>query len=464
NNTEGRAAGHIALRNRSTQPLVIDGNDVMPAVNDALARVGAFVAAVRDGGWTGFAGDRITDVVSIGIGGSQLGPRMAAQALHAFAKDGPRLHFVANADGTEISDALAGLSPATTLFIVMSKTFTTAETMMNAKTAKAWFAESTGGAAFARNFAAVTGNRDAALAFGIDAGAIFEIWDWVGGRYSLWSSVGLPVALAIGFDRFGELLDGAHAMDQHFRSAPLANNLPAVLALLGVWYINFFGMAAHAVIPYDHRLRRLPAYLRQLEMESNGKQVTRDGEPIDHGTAPVTWGEPGTDGQHAFFQALHQGRLPVPVDFLIAADSDGPRGHHDVLVANCLAQGEALMRGRSADEARHDLEAQGKSRAEIDRLVPHLAMPGNRPSNTLLYRRLDPRTLGMLIALYEHKTFTQGVIWRVNPFDQWGVELGKKLAEAIQPELAGPGSTATHDSSTAGLIDRVRTLRSSSES
>jgi glucose-6-phosphate isomerase len=332
--------------------------------------------------------------------------------------------------------------------------------MMNAAAAKAWLVK--GGGDIARQFAAVTGDRDAAIAFGIDAAAIFEIWDWVGGRFSLWSTVGLPIALAVGFDRFAEMFDGAHAMDEHFRTAPHAQNLPVVLALIGIWYVNFFGAGSRAVIPYDRRLRRLPAYLQQLEMESNGKQVTRDGEPIDYGTAPVIWGEPGTDGQHAFFQAVHQGRQLVPVDFLVAAEGDGPPGHHDMLIANCLAQGEALMNGRTPEEVRRDLERQGKNKADIERLLPHLVMPGNRPSNTLLYHRLDPRALGMLIALHEHKTFVQSVIWRLNPFDQWGVELGKKLAEGILPDVAGHGPVAGHDSSTTGLIERVRRMRSRS--
>jgi glucose-6-phosphate isomerase len=457
NNTEGRAASHVALRNRVNRPITIDGADVMPAVNEQLARMQSFVEAIRAGTWTGASGQPITDVVSIGIGGSYLGPQMATQALQSFAKDGPRLHFVANVDGAELSDVLAGLNPAKTMFIAISKTFTTAETMMNAATAKAWLVA--GGGDTARQFAAVTGNRDAAIAFGIDAGAIFEIWDWVGGRFSLWSAVGLPIALAVGFDRFAELLDGAHAMDEHFRLAPHPQNLPVVLALIGLWYVNFFGAGSRAVIPYDRRLRRLPAYLQQLEMESNGKQVARDGEAIDHLTAPVIWGEPGTDGQHAFFQALHQGRQMVPVDFLVAAEGDGPPDHHDMLIANCLAQGEALMRGRTADEVRRDLERQGKGKAEIDPLLPHLVMAGNRPSNTLLYRRLDPHTLGMLIALYEHKTFVQAAIWRLNPFDQWGVELGKKLADGILPELSGQAPAGAHDSSTAGLIDYLRKLR-----
>jgi glucose-6-phosphate isomerase len=457
NGSEGRAAGHVALRHRGDTPFPVDGADAMPAIKEVLARLRSFVDAVRDGGWSGHSGARITDVVSIGIGGSCLGPQLAVQALRAPGERGPRLHFVANVDGEEIAAALAGLEPATTLFVIISKTFTTAETMMNAAAARRWFEARSGGGTFARHCAAVTADRAAALAFGIDAGAVFEIWDWVGGRYSLWSAVGLPVALAVGFERFAELLDGAHAMDEHFRSTALNKNLPVTLALIGIWYVNFFGAASRAVIPYDRRLRRLPAYLQQLEMESNGKQVTRDGEPIDYATAPIIWGEPGTDGQHAFFQALHQGRQLVPVDFVAAARSAEPGAQHDALIANCLAQGEALMRGRTAEEVRLDLAARSKSGAEIDRLLPHLTMPGNVPSNMLLLRRLDARGLGMLLALHEHKTFVQSVIWRLNPFDQWGVELGKTLAGVIQSELSG--AAAAHDSSTAGLIQRVRRMR-----
>ncbi len=463
NATEHRAALHIALRNRGGRPIEIDGQDVMPAVNDVLRRIRDFVAAVRSGAWTGHDGRKIADVVSIGIGGSHLGPEMATLALAAYAESGPRLHFVANVDGAEIAATLAGLDPGTTLFVVISKTFTTMETLANAGTARQWFRARAGADAdLARHFVAVSNNRQAVAEFGIDPANSFEIWDWVGGRYSLWSAVGLPVALAIGGDDFLELLGGAHAMDEHFRSAPLERNMPALMALVGVWYANFFGAESHAVIPYDHGLRRLPAYLQQLEMESNGKRVTRDGETVDHATVPVLWGEPGTNSQHAFFQALHQGTRLIPADFLLPAVSAYPAGpHHELLIANCLAQTEALMRGRPEAEVHRELEAATLPAPDIARLLPHKVHPGNQPTNTLLFRRLDPRTLGMIIALYEHKTFAQGVIWGVNSFDQWGVELGKQLASTIVDELRSAETAAAHDSSTASLLAAVRAMRKS---
>jgi glucose-6-phosphate isomerase len=463
NTSEGRAALHVALRNRSGRPIEADGADVMPAVNDVLRRMQAFTAAVRGGGWTGHDGRRITDVVSIGIGGSHLGPEMAVLALPSYTESGPRVHFVANIDGAEIATTLARLDPATTLFVVISKTFTTLETLTNAQTARAWFRAKAGtDADIARHFVAVSNNRQAVAEFGIDPANAFEIWDWVGGRYSLWSAVGLPIALAIGFDNFTQLLEGAHAMDEHVRSAPLDQNMPVILALLGIWYANFFGAESHAVIPYDHGLRRLPAYLQQLEMESNGKRVTRDGEVVDHATVPVIWGEPGTNSQHAFFQALHQGTRLIPADFLLPAVSAYPEGsHHELLIANCLAQTEALMKGRTESDMRQELEAAGLAKPEIERLLPHKLHPGNQPTNTLLFRRLDPRTLGMIVALYEHKTFAQGAIWRVNSFDQWGVELGKQLAAQIAAELRAPEPAPAHDSSTAGLLAACRQMRQS---
>jgi glucose-6-phosphate isomerase len=463
NTTEHRAALHIALRNRGGRPIEIDGQDVVPTVNGVLGRIQDFAATVRSGAWTGHDGRKIADVVSIGIGGSHLGPEMAALALLPYAESGPRLHFVANVDGAEIAAALAGLDAGTTLFVVISKTFTTIETLVNAGTARDWFRSRAGpDADLARHFVAVSNNRQAVAEFGIDPANSFEIWDWVGGRYSLWSAVGLPLALGIGADSFLELLDGAHAMDEHFRSAPLERNMPVLMALIGVWYTNFFGAESHAVIPYDHGLRRLPAYLQQLEMESNGKRVTRDGEAVDHATAPVLWGEPGTNSQHAFFQALHQGTRLIPADFLLPAASAYPAGpHHELLIANCLAQTEALMKGRSESEVHRELEASALEAPAIARLLPHKVHPGNQPTNTLLFRRLDPRTLGMIIALYEHKTFAQGVIWGVNPFDQWGVELGKQLASAIVNELRSGEVAATHDSSTAGLLAAVRAMRES---
>jgi glucose-6-phosphate isomerase len=462
NATERRAALHVALRNRGNRPIEVDGRDVMPAVNEVLRRLQEFVTAVRGGQWTGYDGRRITDVVSIGIGGSYLGPEMATLALAAYAGGGPRLHFVANVDGADLATALAGLSPATTLFVVISKTFTTIETLTNARTARDWFRAQAGAEAdLARHFVAVSNNVAACAEFGIDPARAFEIWDWVGGRYSLWSAVGLPVMLAVGFEHFASMLDGAHAMDEHFRTAPLDRNMPVLLGVLGLWYIDFFGAETHAVLPYDHGLRRLPAYLQQLEMESNGKRVTRDGDAVEYATGPVIWGEPGTNSQHSFLQELHQGTRLIPADFLLTAVSAYPSGpHHELLIANCLAQSEALMKGRTEAEVRAELEAAGLLGAEVERLVRHKMQPGNQPTNTLLFRRLDPRTLGMLVALYEHKTFTQGVIWRINSFDQWGVELGKVLARAIGAELESSSEPdLQHDSSTNTLIRRYRRLK-----
>ena len=422
NNTEDRAVLHTALRNRDNAPVCVDGEDVMPTVNAVLAKMRAFTTRVRNGEWTGFTGKPIRDVVHIGIGGSHLGPEMAAQALRPYA-DGPRVRFVSNVDGWEIQDALDGLDPEQTLFVVASKTFTTQETMTNAHTARAWFLNRAGDARHvARHFVACSANPDAVRAFGVDAANRFEFWDWVGGRYSLWSAIGLPVALAVGMDRFTHMLEGAHDMDRHFRTAPLERNMPVILALLGVWYVNFFRAPSLAVLPYSQHLARFPAYLQQCDMESNGKRVSRDGEPLDYPTAPALWGEPGTNGQHAFMQWVHQGAQWAPVDFIatLRPGHDYP-SHHDQLLANCLAQAEALMRGRipSAD-------------ADADpSLRPHQTLPGNRPSNTLLFDALTPYALGRLIALYEHKVFVQSVIWGINPFDQWGVELGKELARDI---------------------------------
>lgn len=444
NGSEGRAALHMALRDRSDRAYVVEDRDVRPDIAEGLSRLAQFIGAVRSGTWLGFSGQPIRDVVSIGIGGSHLGPEMAIQALWPYA-DGPRVHYVANVDGGALTQALRGLDPGSTLFIVMSKTFTTSETMANAESARRWFRGQAGGEAdMSRHFVAVSSNLEAVRGFGIDAANCFEMWDWVGGRYSLWSAVGLPIALAIGFERFVELLEGGHAMDEHFRSADLRHNMPVLLALIGVWYGNFFGFQNQAVIPYDEGLRRFPAYLQQLIMESLGKQVTRDGEPADYPTSPVIFGETGTNAQHAFFQQLHQGPQPVPVDFLIAANGpSGLTGQHELLLANALGQAEALMRGKTAEELQTEMTAAGKDAAEIKRLLPHRAFPGNRPSNFLLYPRLDPRTLGMLIALYEHRTFVQSAIWRINAFDQWGVELGKQIAGRIVRELREPGPDTT---------------------
>ena len=463
NATEGRAVLHVALRNRSNRPIFVDGTDVMPAVNAVLARMRAFTERVRSGEWKGFSGQPIRDVVNIGIGGSDLGPLMVSEALKPYGSDTLRVHFVSNIDGSHIAETLKLLDPATTLFVVASKTFTTQETLTNARTARAWLLADAGNeAAVARHFVALSTNTGAVRAFGIDTANMFEFWDWVGGRYSLWSAIGLSVALYIGMDRFEELLAGAHAMDEHFRTAPVDGNLPVVLGLLGVWYANFFGAETHAILPYDQYLHRFPAYFQQGDMESNGKRVTRDGTVVDYDTGPVIWGEPGTNGQHAFYQLIHQGTHLIPADLLAAAESHNPLGeHHRILLANFFAQGEALMRGKTEREARAELEAQGVSGADLERLLPHKIFPGNRPTNSLLYRKLTPRTLGSLIALYEHKIFVQGVIWGINSYDQWGVELGKQLAGGILPELAGPAAATGHDASTRGLINYCKALLSS---
>ena len=446
NTSEDRAALHVALRNRSGRPMAVDGADVMPAVEAVLSRMRAFADELGGGAWKGATGTPITDVVNIGIGGSHLGPAMVVEALTPYRKPGLGVHFVSNVDGTHMVETLKGLEAATTLFIVVSKTFTTVETVANAKTARAWLAGALGEAAVGRHFAAVTANAGAAADFGVEAEHVFELWDWVGGRTSLWSAAGLSIAVAVGMDRFEELLDGAHAMDEHFLSAPLEANMPVVLALLGVWYIDFFGAGCHAVVPYDQYLRRLPAHLQQLDMESNGKSVTRDGAPAARATAPVVFGAPGTDGQHAFFQLLHQGTRLIPADFIAAAETHNPvDGHHALLLANFFAQSAALMTGGSAMEAAP--------------LAPHKALAGNRPSNSILVRRFDARTLGMLIALYEHKVFVQGVIWGINSFDQWGVELGKELAGTILPAIEDAQPARGHDSSTDGLINHFKALR-----
>ncbi|MGQ0677885.1 MAG: glucose-6-phosphate isomerase [Rhodospirillales bacterium] len=457
NSTENRAALHVALRNRSNAPIKVDGRDVMPGVNAVLRRMGAFAGAVRGGTWLGATGKRITCVVNIGIGGSGLGPAMVVDALAAYRQRGLAFRFVSNVDGAEIARALDGLDPARTLFVVASKTFTTEETMLNAATARGWLAAQLGEAAVARHFAAVSANEKAVRAFGIDPAAMFEFWDWVGGRFSIWSAVGLPIMLAIGPDRFAEMLDGAHAMDRHFRDAPLEKNMPAILALIGIWNTDMQGAESHAVLPYDQGLWRLPAYLQQAEMESTGKSVGRDGRPVRHGTCPVVFGQPGTNGQHAFYQMLHQGTRLVPCDFIAPARSQYQTGrHHAVLLANFLAQSEALMLGKTEREARAELAGAGMKGAALKALLPHKVFPGNRPSNTILMKELTPHALGMLIALYEHKVFVQGAVWGVNAFDQWGVELGKELAGNI---LAAVESGARLDKlhpATRELLKRIR--------
>lgn len=458
NTTEDRAVLHVALRNRSNRPILVDGVDVMPAVNAVLAQMRRFCEAVRDGVWRGYSGQPITDVVNIGIGGSDLGPVMVTEALKPYGAAHLKVHFVSNVDATHIAETLKHLLPATTLFVIASKTFTTQETLTNAHTARRWLLDAAGDdAAVAKHFVALSTNAEEVAKFGIDTANMFEFWDWVGGRYSLWSAIGLPIALYIGMDHFEELLAGAHDMDEHFRSTPLAKNLPVILALLGIWYNNFHAAQTHAILPYDQYMHRFPAYFQQGDMESNGKSVTRDGEPVSCSTGPIIWGEPGTNGQHAFYQLIHQGTKLVPADFLVPLESHNPLGkHHQILLSNFFAQTEALMVGKSATEVRAELLAQGLSGDALERLLPHKVFVGNRPTNSILFRKLTPRTLGSLIAMYEHKIFVQGVIWNINSFDQWGVELGKQLAKAILPELETPGKVRGHDASTNGLINHCK--------
>jgi glucose-6-phosphate isomerase len=454
NVTEDRAVLHIALRNRSNTPIIVDGEDVMPAVNSVLKQMRSFTESVRTGSYKGSTGKAMTDIVNIGIGGSDLGPVMVTEALKPYGHPRLNVHFVSNIDGTDIAETLKRLNPETALFIISSKTFTTQETITNAQSAKRWFLErAKDDAAVAKHFVAVSTNAKAVSAFGIDTRNMFEFWDWVGGRYSLWSSIGLSIALYVGMESFEELLTGAHEMDQHFRTAPLEKNIPVILALLGIWYNNFFSAESHAIIPYDQYMHRFPAYFQQGDMESNGKRVTRDGAEVDYSTGPVIWGEPGTNGQHAFFQLLHQGTKLIPADFLAPMQTHNPIGdHHAILLSNFFAQTEALMRGRTEAEARKELEASGMKGAALEKLLPHKVFPGNRPTNSIVFKKVTPRTLGSLIALYEHKIFVQGLIWNVNSFDQWGVELGKQLAKTILPELQIEESIKSHDSSTNGLI------------
>lgn len=468
NFTEDRAVLHTALRNRSNAPVLVDGKDVMPDVNAVLQRLSAFAGAVRSGQWKGHTGRAITDVVNIGIGGSDLGPVMVCEALKPFAKRDLRMHFVSNVDGTHLAEALRLCNPETTLFIVASKTFTTQETMANAGSARAWLlGHLKDPAAVARHFAAVSTNAAEVSKFGIDTANMFGFWDWVGGRYSLWSAIGLPIALSVGPEHFADLLAGAHDMDNHFRTAPPEGNIPVVLAMLGVWYNNFFNAHTHAILPYDQYLHRFAAYFQQGDMESNGKFVTRDGQTADHQTGPIVWGEPGTNGQHAFYQLIHQGTKLVPADFIapcrshnpLASPLGGAGGHHTLLLSNFFAQTEALMLGKTAEEVRRELTASGMSGPTLERLLPHKVFAGNRPTNSILLDSITPRSLGSLIAMYEHKIFVQGVVWNINSFDQWGVELGKQLAKAILPELDGPATVASHDSSTNGLINWYKSRR-----
>jgi len=456
NTTEGRAVLHIALRNRSTRPIQVEGEDVMPQVKGVLTRMETFVGRVRSGDWRGHTGERITDVVNIGIGGSNLGPKMVCTALAPYQSENLRVHFVSNIDGTHLVETLRGLNPARTLFIVASKTFSTQETLTNAGSARDWLLTAlVDSSSVARHFVAVSTNAEKVAAFGIDPANMFEFWDWVGGRYSLWSAIGLPIALAVGFDRFIELLEGAHAMDEHFRSAELRENMPVLLGLIGIWHTNFAGARTHSILPYDQSLRYFPAYLQQLDMESNGKGVTREGLAVQYATGPVVWGEPGTDGQHAFYQLIHQGTQLIPADFIGAVHSHHELGdHHLKLMANFFAQTEALMRGRTYDEALNELLTAGMDEERARWLAQHRTFPGNRPTNTLLMERLTPHTLGALIALYEHRIFTQGVVWGINSFDQWGVELGKQLANVILAEIQSGKVTSNHDASTHALLER----------
>ena len=456
NLTEQRAVLHTALRAPKDKQITVDGQDITADVHAVLARVKTFSDAVRNGSWLGHTGKEITDIVNIGIGGSDLGPKMVCLALRQFAHPRLTMHFVSNVDGHDMDAALARVNPETTLFIIASKTFTTAETMMNANTARSWFLKHASEEALAKHFVAVSTNVEAIKKFGIDPDNMFPFWDWVGGRYSVWSAIGLPVALCVGYGYFADFLAGAHALDEHFRTAPIEQNLPVILALVGFWNREFLGCPSVSIAPYHQDLNRFPAYLQQLDMESNGKRVTRAGDTItDYATGPVIWGDVGTNGQHAYFQLLHQGTDVTPMDFIAALrPAHEFQNHHAALLANCFAQSEAFMKGKTADEVRQDLA--GQDPAEIERLVPHKTFPGNRPSNTILMEYLTPATLGALIALYEHKVFVQGAIWDVNSYDQWGVELGKVLAKKIEAELNGEAQPAQHDGSTNGLIARAK--------
>ena len=460
NLTEHRAVLHTALRLPRDAKLVVDGQDVVHDVHAVLDQIKDFSDRVRSGTWLGHSGKPITDVVNIGIGGSDLGPKMVTLALRSYAHPRLKMHFVSNVDGHDIDAVLGQVDPATTLFIIASKTFVTAETMLNANTARSWFLNSAKEEDLARHFVAVSTNTEAIKAFGIDPANMFPFWDWVGGRYSVWSSIGLSVALAVGFGYFSDFLAGAHAMDEHFRTAPLESNMPVLMAMTGFWNRQFLACTTLSIAPYHQDLNRFPAYLQQLEMESNGKRVTKSGASVDTVTCPVVWGECGTNAQHAYFQLLHQGTDVTPIDFIVAlrATHDLP-GHQDALLANCFAQSEAFMKGKTGDEVRADLKDSKLSATEIDALVPHKTFPGNRPSNTILMDQLTPISLGALIALYEHKVFVQGVLWDVNSFDQWGVELGKVLAKQIQNELTGEPAPAQHDSSTNGLIVMAKAAR-----
>ncbi|WP_302482213.1 glucose-6-phosphate isomerase [uncultured Haemophilus sp.] len=461
NRTENRAVLHTALRNRSNTPVYVDGKDVMPEVNAVLAKMSAFCDRVISGEWKGYTGKAITDVVNIGIGGSDLGPYMVTEALRPY-KNHLNMHFVSNVDGTHIAETLKKVNPETTLFLVASKTFTTQETMTNANSARDWLlAAAKDNSAVAKHFAALSTNGKAVAEFGIDTNNMFEFWDWVGGRYSLWSAIGLSIALSIGFDNFEALLSGAHEMDKHFRTAPLEKNIPATLALVGLWNTNFLGAQTEAILPYDQYLHRFAAYFQQGNMESNGKYVDRNGNVIrDYQTGPIIWGEPGTNGQHAFYQLIHQGTMLIPCDFIAPAQSHNPLGdHHSKLLSNFFAQTEALAFGKTKEEVEAEFVKAGKSLEEVKDIVPFKVFTGNKPTNSILVQKITPFVLGALIAMYEHKIFTQGVIFNIFSFDQWGVELGKQLANRILPELADKENVSSHDSSTNGLINQFKAWR-----
>lgn len=460
NETEGRAVLHTALRYKGAEQVLLDGEDIMPNVKAVLQHMERFSQAVIAGDWKGHTGKEITDVVNIGIGGSDLGPVMVSEALKAY-KTRLNLHFVSNVDGTHIAETLKAIDPETTLFLIASKTFTTQETMANAHSARDWFlASGASESDIAKHFAALSTNTKAVEAFGIDSKNMFEFWDWVGGRYSLWSAIGLSIALSIGFDNFEALLAGAYEADVHFRETAFEENIPVIMALLGVWYNNFFDAESHAILPYDQYLHRFAAYFQQGDMESNGKYVDRNGSPIAHQTGPIIWGEPGTNGQHAFYQLIHQGTKLIPCDFIAPAQTHNPLGeHHSLLLSNFFAQTEALMNGKTEEEVRAEFDAAGKVPAEVEKLVPFKVFEGNRPTNSFLLKKITPKSLGTLIAFYEHKIFVQGVIWNVFSFDQWGVELGKQLAGKILPELRHADQVESHDSSTNGLINQFKSWR-----
>lgn len=461
NATENRPVLHVALRNRANTPVMVDGRDVMPDVNEVLQKIRDFSGKVRSGEWKGYTGKRITDIVNIGIGGSDLGPVMVTEALKPYAKKGLNVHFVSNVDGTHIAETLKALDPETTLFLIASKTFTTQETMANAHSARSWFLEAALDEQFVRkHFVAISTNKTEVGKFGIDPENMFVFWDWVGGRYSLWSAIGLSIACYIGFQNYEQLLSGAHEMDNHFRTAKFDKNLPVILALVGIWYNNFFGAESHAILPYDQYMHRFAAYFQQGDMESNGKYVGRNGEKVNYQTGPVIWGEPGTNGQHAFYQLIHQGTKLIPCDFIAPAVSQNPLGeHHQMLLSNFFAQTEALMNGKTYDEAKAELVKAGKTQDEIDFLTPFKVFEGNRPTNSILVKKLTPKVLGSLIAMYEHKIFVQGIIWNIFSFDQWGVELGKQLANNIYPELKNEDAVTSHDASTNGLINQYKSWR-----